>query len=94
MPAGRKSLCDNVRARLQPCRNCGRINPASAAEGRFFRVATQTLKRYYGQGHLHFITFSCYRHLPLLKHPGDWPWSSWGFYWGGAAGLVTIDVEE
>jgi REP-associated tyrosine transposase len=25
------------------------------------------LKRYYGQGHLHFITFSCYRRLPLLK---------------------------
>ena len=25
------------------------------------------LKRYYGRGHLHFITFSCYRRLPLLK---------------------------
>jgi len=25
------------------------------------------LKRYYGNGHLHFITFSCYRRLPLLK---------------------------
>ena len=24
------------------------------------------LKRYYGQGHLHFITFSCYRRRPLL----------------------------
>ena len=24
------------------------------------------LKRYYGQRHLHFITFSCYRRLPLL----------------------------
>ena len=24
------------------------------------------LKRYYGQGHLHFITFGCYRRLPLL----------------------------
>ena len=24
------------------------------------------LKRYYGQGQLHFITFSCYRRLPLL----------------------------
>jgi REP element-mobilizing transposase RayT len=23
------------------------------------------LKRYYGQGHLHFLTFSCYRRLPL-----------------------------
>jgi hypothetical protein len=25
------------------------------------------LKRYYGHGHLHFLTFRCYRHLPLLK---------------------------
>ena len=25
------------------------------------------LRRYYGQGHLHFINFSCYRMLPLLK---------------------------
>jgi len=25
------------------------------------------LKRIYGQGHLHFITFSCYRRLPLLR---------------------------
>jgi len=24
------------------------------------------LKRYYGRGHLHFLTFSCYRRLPLL----------------------------
>jgi hypothetical protein len=26
----------------------------------------QGLKRRYGQGHLHLITFSCYRRLPLL----------------------------
>ena len=25
------------------------------------------LRRYYGKGDLHFITFSCYRRLPLLK---------------------------
>ena len=25
------------------------------------------LKRYYGKGHLHFITFSCCRRLPLLN---------------------------
>ncbi len=30
----------------------------------------------------------------LVKHPRDWRWSSWGFYRGGAAGLVAIDVEE
>lgn len=26
-------------------------------------------KRIYGQGHLHFITFSCFRRRPLLKSP-------------------------
>ena len=26
----------------------------------------KNLKRFYGDGHLHFITFSCYRRLPLL----------------------------
>jgi putative transposase len=25
------------------------------------------LKRYYGRGDLHFLTFNCYRRLPLLK---------------------------
>jgi putative transposase len=25
------------------------------------------LRRYYGRGHVHFLTFSCYRRLPLLK---------------------------
>jgi putative transposase len=25
------------------------------------------LKRHYGLGHLHFLTFSCYRRLPLLR---------------------------
>jgi putative transposase len=27
----------------------------------------KNLKRYYGRGDLHFVTFSCYRRLPLLK---------------------------
>ena len=30
------------------------------------------LKRYYGRGHLHFITFSCYRRLPLMKTVRAW----------------------
>jgi putative transposase len=30
----------------------------------------------------------------LVKHPRDWRWSSWGFYYEGEPGLVTIDVEE
>ena len=25
------------------------------------------LRRYYGRGHLHYLTFSCYRRLPLLR---------------------------
>ena len=29
------------------------------------------LKRYYGQHHLHFVTFSCYRRLPLLSSAGS-----------------------
>ncbi len=28
---------------------------------------TKGLKRYSGQGELHFVTFSCYRRLPLLR---------------------------
>src|SRR5258708_10670642 len=32
----------------------------------FWRGMPKGLKRYYGQGHLHFLTFSCYRRLPLL----------------------------
>src|SRR5882757_2427981 len=28
------------------------------------------LKRYYGKGDLHFITFSCYRKLPFLRTRG------------------------
>jgi len=27
------------------------------------------LHRYYGAGHLHFVTTSCYRRLPLLQNP-------------------------
>jgi putative transposase len=30
----------------------------------------------------------------LVKHPKDWPWSSWSFYGKGEAGLVGIDLEE
>jgi putative transposase len=30
----------------------------------------------------------------LVKHPKDWPWSSWSFYEKGEVGLVRVDVEE
>ena len=32
-----------------------------------FRPMTKGLIRHYGHGHLHFITFSCYRRMPLLR---------------------------
>ena len=51
------------------------------------------LKRHYGIGHLH-----CLHANPvirgLLRHPKDWPWSSWSFYGKGELGLLRIDVEE
>ena len=30
----------------------------------------------------------------LVKHPRDWAWSSWGFYYGRGDGLLAIDVDE
>jgi putative transposase len=30
----------------------------------------------------------------LVKHPKDWQWSSWGFYYGGEKGLLAMDVGE
>lgn len=41
--------------------------PCSFSErGDFHWFMPKRLKRIYGFGHLHFITFSCYRRLPLL----------------------------
>lgn len=36
---------------------------------RGLRAVKNRLERRYGQGHLHFITCSCYRRLPLLGKP-------------------------
>jgi len=30
----------------------------------------------------------------LVKHPKDWAWSSWRFYYGGELPLLTMDVKE
>jgi putative transposase len=30
----------------------------------------------------------------LVKHPKDWPWSSWSFYEKGREGLIHIDLVE
>jgi putative transposase len=47
--------------------------PSSFYEGGAFAFKVSSmpkdLKRIYGLGHLHFITFSCYRRLPLLATP-------------------------
>lgn len=29
----------------------------------------------------------------LVKHPKDWPWSSWGFYARAEKVLVSVDAE-
>jgi len=30
----------------------------------------------------------------LVKHPKDWPWSSWAFYMKDEPGLISIDRLE
>ena len=30
----------------------------------------------------------------LVRHPREWPWSSWGFYVNGDSGLVKIDPMD
>jgi putative transposase len=30
----------------------------------------------------------------LVKHPKDWPWSSFSFYASGEAGLIPMDVVD
>jgi hypothetical protein len=65
------------------------------------------LRRYYGKGHLHFITLSCYRRLPLLKtvrardvfvkelgKVREIGRGAVGGFTGEERGLVGIDVEE
>ena len=29
----------------------------------------------------------------LVKHPKDWAWSSWGYYYGAARALLAMDAE-
>jgi putative transposase len=42
------------------------VRPARANVGTFVFRMPKNLKRYFGKGDLHFITFSCYRRLALL----------------------------
>ena len=30
----------------------------------------------------------------LVKHPREWPWSSWGVYHGRGDGLLAVDVDD
>ena len=46
---------------------CEEGAPSSGCEGGgFWCGMPKRLKRYYGEGQLHFVTFNCYRRLPLL----------------------------
>jgi hypothetical protein len=27
----------------------------------------------------------------LVRHPQDWPWSSWAFYFRSESGLIAMD---
>ena len=45
--------------------------------------------RFFEAGHLQFITTSTYRRL--VAAPGDWPWSSWRFYYLRDASRLEID---
>src|SRR6266849_2208533 len=42
-------------------------HPRVVRVGSWVLPMTKGLQRYYGRGHLHFVTFSCYRRLPLLE---------------------------
>jgi REP element-mobilizing transposase RayT len=42
------------------------VRPARANVGNFFFQMPKNLKRYYGKGDLHFLTFSCFRRFALL----------------------------
>lgn len=46
---------------------CGRAGAPRAGFARGVFPMPIKLKRYYGRGDLHFLTFSCYRRLPLLR---------------------------
>ena len=53
-------------ARLSGFRNKPQEVARSVAGGSSFSPMPTNLKRYYGAGDLHFITFSCHRRLQLL----------------------------
>lgn len=56
--------------------NCPRGKAKRVRHSRFFEGGVvggwmpKNLNRYYGRGELHFVTFGCYRHLPLLATAG------------------------
>ena len=60
-----------------------------APQGRY-NVRVSGLKHYYGLNHL------CYMHNnPVkrgqVKHPGDWPWSNWRFYFWNDGSILGMD---
>ncbi len=51
------------------CRSSIRTNRKSPKVIIFLIPVTKNLQRFYGDGDLHFVTFSCYRRLPHLGGP-------------------------
>ena len=48
------------------------------------------LRDFYGLNHLHYMHNNPVKR-GLVKQPGDWPWSSWRFYFLNDASLLTMD---
>ena len=59
-----------IPSRIRNERGCLAGAPSLGLRAWGHSVMPKGLKRIYGFGQLHFITFSCYRRLPLLGSPG------------------------
>jgi hypothetical protein len=50
------------------------------------------LQHYYGLNHLHYLTNNNPAKGGLVNEPGDWPWSSWRFYFMNDASFLAMDT--
>jgi len=48
------------------------------------------LWHFYGQGYYHYLHNNPVAR-GLVAHPGDWPWSSWRFYYREDRSLLAMD---
>jgi hypothetical protein len=60
-----------------------------ATQGRY-NVRASELKHYYGLNHLHYMHNNPVKR-GLVKHSGDWRWSSWRFYFWNDGPILGID---